>query len=331
MPGYTPVYVAAGSTAAVIVLSWFHRPSAIGPRRFVECCTDTITQLVPLVGAVAAAGVVIGAIEISALAGKFTLLINTLSGGLLVPTLLLSAVFLVLLGMGMPTPAVYIMGAALLAPVLRGMFNLPEMQVHLFMLYFACLSAITPPVAVANFAAGAIAGVNPMALGPYAVKLAIGGFILPFYFLFNPGLNMQGSVLYILECVRVRHRDVHLRLVRDAGLPRACARIAWPLRAAAVRLRGGDRLAALRHHARRDAARRVILAFVHLRGRPAQGRRFRRIGRLRPSGSSRVIFLLRRAAKASAPVGSTTTFMRSHRKNIGASSSSSVTVSMSST
>ena len=199
--GYTPVYVAAGATAAVIVLSWFHRPSAIGPRRFVECCTDTITQLVPLVGAVAAAGVVIGAIEISALAGKFTLLINTLSGGLLIPTLLLSAVFLILLGMGMPTPAVYIMGAALLAPVLRGVFNLPEMQLHLFMLYFACLSAITPPVAVANFAAGAIAGVNPMALGPYTVKLAIGGFILPFYFLFNPGLNMQGGVLYILECV----------------------------------------------------------------------------------------------------------------------------------
>ena len=199
--GYTPVYVAAGATAAVIVLSWFHRPTAIGPRRFVECCTDTITQLVPLVGAVAAAGVVIGAIEISALAGKFTLMINTLSGGLLVPTLILSAVFLVLLGMGMPTPAVYIMGAALLAPVLRGVFNLPEMQVHLFMLYFACLSAITPPVAVANFAAGAIAGVNPMALGPYAVKLAIGGFILPFYFLFNPGLNMQGGVLYILQCV----------------------------------------------------------------------------------------------------------------------------------
>src|SRR5260221_2641887 len=201
--GYTPVYVAAGATAAVIVLSWFHRPTAIGPRRFVECCTDTITQLVPLVGAVAAAGVVIGAIEISALAGKFTLMINAVSGGLLVPTLLLSAVFLILLGMGMPTPAVYIMGAALLAPTLRGVFNLPEMQVHLFMLYFACLSAITPPVAVANFAAGAIAGVNPMALGPYAVKLAIGGFILPVYFPFHPGPNMEGGLAYLLECVVV--------------------------------------------------------------------------------------------------------------------------------
>jgi TRAP transporter 4TM/12TM fusion protein len=196
LAGYTPVYVAAGSTAAVIALSWLHRPSAIGPRRFVECCTDTITQVVPLVGAVAAAGAVIGAIEISALAGKFSLMINTLSGGMLVPALLLSGAFLILLGMGMPTPAVYIMGAALLVPILR-QFNLPEFQVHLFMLFYACLSAITPPVAVANFAAAAIAGVNPMAIGPYAVKLAIGGFVVPFFFLFNPGLTLEGGLAAI--------------------------------------------------------------------------------------------------------------------------------------
>jgi TRAP transporter 4TM/12TM fusion protein len=227
--GYTPVYVAAGSTAAVIVLSWFHRPTAIGPRRFVDCCTDTILQLVPLVGAVAAAGVVIGAIEISALAGKFTLLINMLSGGYLAPTLILSAMFLILLGMGMPTPAVYIMGAALLAPVLRGVFNLPEMQTHLFMLYFSCLSAITPPVAVANFAAGAIAGVNPMSLGPYAVKLAIGGFILPFYFLFNPGLNMEGGVLYIVECAFFAVAMVTFASFAMQGYL-GLRHIAWPLR-----------------------------------------------------------------------------------------------------
>jgi TRAP transporter 4TM/12TM fusion protein len=267
--GYTPVYVAAGATAAVIVLSWFHPPTAIGPRRFVECCTDTITQLVPLVGAVAAAGVVIGAIEISALAGKFTLLINTVSGGYLIPTLILSAVFLVLLGMGMPTPAVYIMGAALLAPVLRGVFNLPEMQVHLFMLYFACLSAITPPVAVANFAAGAIAGVNPMALGPYAVKLAIGGFILPFYFLFNPGLNMQGGAIYVLECVVFAIAMCTFASYAMQGFIGTRA-IAWPLRlllmacaVATVSPRFDVTLAATLVGA-------SVLGFVYLRGRPAK-------------------------------------------------------------
>jgi TRAP transporter 4TM/12TM fusion protein len=267
--GFTPVYVAAGATAAVIALSWFHRPTAIGPRRFVYCCTETITQLVPLVGAVAAAGVVIGAIEISALAGKFTLLINMISGGLLIPTLLLSAVFLVLLGMGMPTPAVYIMGAALLAPVLRGLFNLPEMQVHLFMLYFACLSAITPPVAVANFAAGAIAGVNPMALGPYAVKLAIGGFILPFYFLFNPGLNMEGGLVYILQCVFFAVAMVTFASFAMQGTL-GLRPIPWPLRVvlfacavATVSPRFDVTLGAVVLGA-------LALAFVQLRGRPAK-------------------------------------------------------------
>jgi TRAP transporter 4TM/12TM fusion protein len=267
--GYTPVYVAAGATAAVIVLSWFHPPSAIGPRRFVVCCTETITQLVPLVGAVAAAGVVIGAIEISALAGKFTLLINTLSGGLLIPTLVLSALFLVLLGMGMPTPAVYIMGAALLAPVLRGVYHLPEMQVHLFMLYFACLSAITPPVAVANFAAGAIAGVNPMALGPYAVKLAIGGFILPFYFLFNPGLNMEGGGLYVLECMLFAVAMVTFASFAMQGYLGTRA-IAWPLRmllfacgVATVSPRFDVTTAA-------TVVGALVLLFVYLRGSPAK-------------------------------------------------------------
>src|SRR5260221_10616623 len=265
--GYTPVYVAAGATAAVIVLSWFHRPTAIGPRRFVDCCTDTITQLVPLVGAVAAAGVVIGAIEISALAGKLTLMLNAVSDGLLLPTLLLSAAFLILLGMGMPTPAVYIMGAALLAPTLRGVFNLPEMQVHLFMLYFACLSAITPPVAVANFAAGAIAGVNPMALGPYAVKLAIGGFILPFYFLFNPGLHMQGRVLYIPECLLFAISMGTFASYAMQGYL-GLRRIAWPLRIvlfgcaiATISPRFDVTLGATLLGA-------SVLVFVHLRGRP---------------------------------------------------------------
>jgi TRAP transporter 4TM/12TM fusion protein len=267
--GYTPVYVAAGATAAVIALSWFHRPTAIGPRRFVDCCTDTITQLVPLVGAVAAAGVVIGAIEISALAGKFTLLINMAAGGLLIPTLLLSAVFLVLLGMGMPTPAVYIMGAALLAPALRGVFDLPEMQVHLFMLYFACLSAITPPVAVANFAAGAIAGVNPMSLGPYAVKLAIGGFILPFYFIFNPGLNMQGDPVYVLECILFAIAMVtfaSFALQGTLGL----RPIPWPLRWLLFACAVGSVSPRFDFTLAVTLAGASVLAFVYLRRRPAK-------------------------------------------------------------
>jgi TRAP-type uncharacterized transport system fused permease subunit len=117
----------------------------------------------------------------------------------------------------------------MLAPVLRGNFNLPEMPVHLFMLYFACLSAITPPVAVANFAAGAIAGANPMALGPYAVKLAIGGFVLPFYFMFNPGLNMEGGLVNVLHSVFFGAAMVTFASFAAQGTL-GLRPIAWPLR-----------------------------------------------------------------------------------------------------
>jgi len=269
LAGYTPVYVAAGSTAAVIVLSWFHRPSAIGPRRFVECCTETITQVVPLVGAVAAAGAITGLIEISALAGKFTLMINFLSGGYLIPALILSGAFLILLGMGMPTPAVYIMGAALLAPILRQHFGLPEMQTHLFMLFYACLSAITPPVAVANFAAGAIAGVNPTALGPYAVKLAIGGFVVPFFFLFNPGLTLEGSLADIIiacffgtACTVFASFALHGMMgLKDLGWPSRLVLTACTI--ATIVPRAEAQVAA-------TVVGSALLAFFYLRRGPAQ-------------------------------------------------------------
>ena len=192
--GYSAAYVAGGSALSVVAASWFStRDNRIGPMRFVEGCVETCMSSVPLAAAVAAAGMVIGCIELTGLSGKFTLLLFQLSGGYLVPSLILSGVILILLGMGMPTTGVYIMGVALLAPVLTGKFGLPTMPVHMFLLFYACLSAITPPVAVANFAAASIAGANPFRLGPYAVKLAIGGFVLPFFFLFNSGILQLGG------------------------------------------------------------------------------------------------------------------------------------------
>ena len=195
--GYTPTYVAAGSTLAVIALSWLTPSYAIGPKKFVAACVETIAQLVPLIGAVAAAGLIIGCFEVTGLAGKISLVLFALSFGETIPTLILAGAILILLGMGMPTVAVYTLGVALLAPILIGKLALPLMAVHLFLVFYASLSAITPPVAVANFTAGAIAGANPMSLGPYACKLTVGGFMVPFYFLFNPGLLIEGAPLWI--------------------------------------------------------------------------------------------------------------------------------------
>jgi len=69
----------------------------------------------------------------------------------------------------------------------------------MFILFYSCMSSITPPVAVAAFAAGAIAGANPFRLAPYACKLAVGGFVLPFYFVFNDGVLLQGSFVKIIS------------------------------------------------------------------------------------------------------------------------------------
>jgi TRAP transporter 4TM/12TM fusion protein len=197
--GYSAAYIAAGSALSVVLASWIRPRNGIGPRSFVSACVDTCLAMVPLTAAVAAGGIIIGAIELTGLAGKFTLLLFQLSGGLLVPSLLMAGIVLILLGTGMPTTATYIMGVALLAPVFVGKFGLPVIEVHMFMLFYASLSAITPPVAVAAFAAAAIAGANPFKLAPYACKLSVGGFVLPFFFIFNPGILMQGSVIGILS------------------------------------------------------------------------------------------------------------------------------------
>lgn len=200
--GYSPSYVGAGSALAVIVSSWLSKTHAIGPRRFIAACVDTCMNMVPLAAAVAAAGLMIGCIELTGLSGKFTVLLFGLSGGDVVLSLILAAIILVLIGAGAPTTGVYLMGVALVAPVFVIKFGLPVLGVHMFMLFYACMSAVSPPIAVACFTAAAIAGVNPNKIAPLTTKLAIGGFILPFYFVFNPGLLLEGDAFQIVtDCL----------------------------------------------------------------------------------------------------------------------------------
>jgi TRAP transporter 4TM/12TM fusion protein len=191
--GYSPAYIAAGSTISVLLASWLKPGAGIGPRRFLDGCMETCKSMVPLAAAVAAAGLILGSIDLTGLSGKFTLLLFQLSGGYVWPSLIIAGFVLILLGTGMPTTGVYLMGVALLAPVLLTKFSLPVMEVHMFMLFFACMSAISPPVAPAAFTAGAIAGANPFTIGNLACKYAIGGFLLPFMFVFNNGMLLQGT------------------------------------------------------------------------------------------------------------------------------------------
>ena len=112
----------------------------------------------------------------------------------------------------------------MIAPVLVADLGIPLLEAHLFMLYFACMSAITPPMATACFSAATIAEANPMVIAVYAVKQGIAGFILPFYFVFNPAVlglgttlevisaTLVGIVLVVVACLSVHGWMANMRL-----------------------------------------------------------------------------------------------------------------------
>lgn len=192
---YSAAYVAAGSMFVLIVVSWTNRKreGRLGLRELLEGSGETVTLISRLAAAVMASGVIIGCITLTGLTGKFSIMISMITGDHMGAALVVSAALLILLGMGMPTVSVYILGVALIAPVLTSQFGIPLLEAHMFMLFFSCLSAITPPLAVACFAAAAIANAEPMRTGVYACKVAFVGFAVPFYFVNHPGILISGS------------------------------------------------------------------------------------------------------------------------------------------
>jgi TRAP-type uncharacterized transport system fused permease subunit len=126
------------------------------------------------------------------LAAKFAHLIYGITDAQLLPTLVVAAALTILLGMGMPTPAAYLLAAALVGPVVHKL-GISLMATHMFILYFAVMSAITPPVAVAAFAAAPLADDNPLYIAALACKFSIAAFLVPFVFVFGPELLLEGE------------------------------------------------------------------------------------------------------------------------------------------
>jgi TRAP-type uncharacterized transport system fused permease subunit len=119
------------------------------------------------------------------------------SGGYLPLTLLLATIVTLILGIGMPTTGSYIIGATIIAPALVKLGVLP-LAAHLFVLYFANISNITPPVALAAYAAAGISGSNPLTVGIKAFKLGLAAVLLPYAWVYGPQLIMEGGIYSIL-------------------------------------------------------------------------------------------------------------------------------------
>lgn len=190
--GYTAAYVASMGVLAAFLISWLHRRTWVTPLRFIRITVSTVYALAPLVAAVAAAGIVIGGLNLTGLAGKMSSLIFALTGGSTLLALVVAAAVTILLGMGMPVVAAYALVAVLVAPVLIEL-GLPVLQVHLFLVYYSVLSAITPPIAIACYVASSIAETSPMAIARESVKLGLVSFVIPFMFIYHPSLLLIGD------------------------------------------------------------------------------------------------------------------------------------------
>jgi len=142
--------------------------------------------------ACACAGIVVGVITLTGLGIDFTSVVLAAAQNTLILALLLTMVAGIILGMGMPTTPAYIVQVALLVPAIVRL-GIPVEAAHMFAFYFAILSAITPPVALAVYAANSISGGGLWQTGLAALKLGATGYIIPFMFVFGPSLLMIGS------------------------------------------------------------------------------------------------------------------------------------------
>ena len=190
--GYTPMFAAFWAIVSVFVLSFVRKETRMTPVKFLSALEKSAIKALPVSIACACAGIIIGCVFVSAIGLKFSNLIVDLAAGRLWVGLFLTMVASMILGMGLTTTAVYITVAALVCPALIDMGVTP-IAAHLFAFYFGLISNITPPVAMAAFAGAGIAGADPMRTGFCSMRLGIAKYVLPFVFVYSPGLLFVGS------------------------------------------------------------------------------------------------------------------------------------------
>ncbi|AJE47684.1 TRAP transporter permease [Celeribacter indicus] len=190
--GYSPTLVAGIGIISTILASMILKETRMTPWQIIEGLGTTTLQILPVAGACAAAGLVIGGLSMTGLGMKSANVILEISNAQPILTLVIAAVVTIVLGLGMPTPSAYILAAVLVGPALAKL-GFPTLPSQMFLLYYAILSALTPPIAVAAIAASAIAEDDPFKIAFSAVRLAVVGFLLPFAFVWNPGIVLAGD------------------------------------------------------------------------------------------------------------------------------------------
>ncbi|MBN1829976.1 MAG: TRAP transporter permease [Deltaproteobacteria bacterium] len=199
--GYSPMTAGLYAWYATIALIVLAQLKGITPnliKGILNALSSGMKNLVPVSITVACAGFIIGVITLTGFGLKITGLLIYLSGGYLPAALILTMLACIVIGMGLPTLPAYLVSVALIVPALAAL-GLQPVVAHFFVLYFAVISCITPPVAIAAYAAGGIAKANPMDVGWQSVRLAFAGYLVPFIFAYQPQLLLIGTPIEIIN------------------------------------------------------------------------------------------------------------------------------------
>ena len=191
--GYSVMYSSLAGIVCVLGLSLLKKSSRMSPTQLVEAAVSASEAIIPVALATATAGIIIGVVTLTGMGLKFSSFIISISGNNLIIALVLTMASSLILGMGLPTAAAYILVATLTAPALVTM-GVDLMAAHMFVFYSAMLSSITPPVALAAFAAAAISREPPMRVAMISVKYGFVAFLLPYFFVLEPRLLLMGTL-----------------------------------------------------------------------------------------------------------------------------------------
>jgi len=199
---YTPLRSGFIGIVAVIVVSMIKPHTRMGIRDMLKACEEGARGALGVALACALVGFVVGTSSLTSLGLTISNNIIDISGGNLLFTLMLSMVACLVLGMGLPTTANYIVCSTIIAPALIGMKVLP-LAAHMFVFYFGIMADLTPPVCLAAFTGAGIAGADPAKTGFTATKIALCSYIMPYMFVYNPMLLLSRVVPYELVILTV--------------------------------------------------------------------------------------------------------------------------------
>ncbi|NLY74377.1 MAG: TRAP transporter permease [Firmicutes bacterium] len=201
--GYTASRAACLAILAALIVSMFRKDTRLTPKAFIKALENGARNTIGVAAACAIAGIIVGVVSLTGIGLKLADGLLTLSGGIDIIALFLTMIACLILGMGVPTTANYVIMATITAPIILKLIpGTPVLAAHMFVFYFGIVADITPPVALAAYAGSAISGGNPIRTGVIATRLAIAAFIIPYIFVLNPAmLLINTSFLKVVQII----------------------------------------------------------------------------------------------------------------------------------